>query len=94
MEKLVHSRLYSFLEKNSFFFERQHGFRNKLPTNHVLNDIASKNQTACDKDSFACSVYVDFKKTFDTVHHEFLFNKVNDYGIRSTELQWFKTYLR
>ena len=29
-----------------------------------------------------------------TVNHEFLINRLNHYGIRGTELQWFKTYLR
>ena len=50
-------------------------------------------QTACGKGIFACSVYVDFKIAFDTVNHEFLVNKLNLYGIRGTELQWFKKYL-
>ena len=71
IEKIVHLRLYSFLEKNSLLFERQYGFRNKLSTNHALIDITSKIQTACDKGIFACGVYVDLKKAFDTVNHEF-----------------------
>ena len=94
MEKIVHPRLYSFLEKNFLLFKRQYGFRNKLSTNHALIDINSKTQTACDKGIFACGVYVNFKKAFDTVNHEFLLNNLNHYGIRGTELQWFKTYLK
>ena len=69
-------------------------FRNKLSTNHALIDITSKIQTACDKGIFACGVNVDFKKAFDTVNHEFLLNKLNHYGIKGTDLQWFKTYLK
>ena len=34
------------------------------------------------------------KKVFDTVNYAFLPNKLYHYGIRRTELQWFKTYLR
>ena len=94
MEKIVHPRLYSFLKKNSVLFERQDGFCNKLSTNHAVIDITSKIQTACNKGIFACGVYVDFKKAFDTVNHDFLINKLNHYGIRGTEFQWFKTYLR
>ena len=52
-------------------------------------------ETVCNKGNiFAGGVYVDFKKAFDTVNHEFLFNKLNNYGIRETEFQWFKMYLR
>ena len=54
----------------------------------------SKIQTVCDKGIFACSVYTDFKKVFDIVNLEFLLNKLNQYGIRDTELQWLKTHLR
>ena len=94
MEKTVHPRLYNFLEKNSLLFGRQFGFRNKLSTNHAVIDITSKIETACDKGFFACGVYFDFKKAFDTVNHEFLLNKLNHYGITGTERQWFKTYLK
>ena len=41
MEKVVHPRLYSFLEKNSLLYERQYGFRNKLSTNHALINITT-----------------------------------------------------
>ena len=61
MEKVVLPRIYSFPEKNFLLFERQYGFQNKLSTNHVLIDIASKIQNVCDKGVFACSAYVDFK---------------------------------
>ena len=71
-------------------FEQQHHFHDKLSPNYGLNDITNKIQTACDKGIFACGVYVDFKKAFDTVDHEFLLNKLNHHGIRGTELHWFK----
>ena len=70
MEKIIYPRLYSFLEKTSPLFEQQYDFRNKLSTNHALIDINSKIQTACGKGIFACGVYVDFKKAFDTVNHQ------------------------
>ena len=91
MEKIVHPRPYSFLQKNSFLSEQQYCFHNKLFTNHALINITtSKIQTASDIGIFACYVYVDFKKAFDTVNHGFLLNKLNHYGIRGTELQWLK----
>ena len=56
MEKIVHPRLYSFLEKKSHLFEWQYDFRNKLSTNHALIDTTSKIQTVCDKGIFVCGV--------------------------------------
>ena len=34
IEKIIHKRLYSFLEKNYLLFKQQYGFRNKLSTNY------------------------------------------------------------
>ena len=76
MDKIMHPRLYSFLEKNSLLFEQQYGFQNKLFTNHGHIEIMSKIQTAFDKVIFACGINVDFKKAFHTVNHEFSFNKL------------------
>ena len=39
LEKLVHERLYSFLEKEKLLFEEQYGFRNKRSTTDALTDI-------------------------------------------------------
>ena len=55
IEKIVHKRLYSFLEKNSLCFkQQQYGFRNKLSTNHALIDITNRIQEACDNGQYAC----------------------------------------
>ena len=65
IEKILHKRLYSFLEKNSLLFEQQYGFRNKLSTNHTLIDITNRIQEASDNDQFANGICVDFTKAFD-----------------------------
>ena len=75
IEKVVHKRLYSFLEKNSLLFKQQYGFRNKMSTNHALIDITNRIQEVCDSGQYACGIYVDFKKVFDTVNHNILLDK-------------------
>lgn len=39
------------------------------------------------------AIYTDFSKTFDKVHHELLFIKLNRFGITGNLLNWIKTYL-
>ena len=53
IEKLVHNRLYKFLEKHKLFYEHQYGFQKKHSTNHALIDITEKIRSVLDQNVFA-----------------------------------------
>ena len=43
---------------------------------------------------FSLSIFIDFRRAFDTVNHDLLCKKLDKYGIRGPALKLFKSYLQ
>ena len=93
LEKIVHNRVYTFLEDTQSIYSLQFGFRKKHSTNHTLINITENIRKALDDKKFACGVFVDLQKAFDTVNHDILISKLEHYGIRGIANNWFASYL-
>ena len=93
LEKLMFKRVYDYLEKINAIYRLQFGFRSKHSTTHALIDITETIRKALDSEKFACGIFVDLQKAFDTVNHEILIQKLAHYGIRGVANDWFMSYL-
>ena len=82
IEKIIHSKLYMFLEANNILFNQQFRFRKNNSTTYALIQITERIKESIDNGKYSCGLFVDLRKAFDTVNHEILLLKLEHYGIR------------
>ena len=93
LEKVMYSRLSSFLDECNILFEKQFGFRTSHSTGHALINIVEQIKRNLDKKLYSCGVFVDLEKAFDTVNHKILIKKLEHYGIKGSYNNWLSSYL-
>ena len=93
IEKIVHNRVCSHCEINKILDDRQGGFRPEhsacITTAKFLDDIYK----AMNNNKILIATYIDAMKAFDTVYHQILLKKAENYGIKGPVLKWLKNYL-
>ena len=82
-----------YLNNHGLLYQHQYGFRGKHGTSHPLIHFTNKVSEALNENNFNLSIFIDLKKAFDTVNFDILLNKLNNYGIKNIENNWFKNYL-
>ena len=92
-ERCIFNQLLSFLTTERILVPNQYGFRPGNSTTDCLVDLIDEITKALDEENYAVSLFLDLSKAFDTVNHSILLSKLDLYGIRNIENQWFRSYL-
>ena len=92
-EKLVCRQLLTYCEINNIFYNFQFGFRKLYSTSYALIETVDSIRRLVDDGNYVLGLFVDLTKAFDTVNHEILLYKMNNYGIRGHANTFFRSYL-
>ena len=90
---LVYNQLYPHLNTNDLLAPSQSRLRTLHSTATALLQCTDDWFSGLDVGKYVGVIFVDSKKAFDTVNHQIRIQKLGNYGIRSSELVWFKSYL-
>lgn len=93
MERIVSDQLLEYLTENELLDPCQFAYRRNSSTQtciiRMLDDV--RQAAVCRK--MTISIFFDFSKAFDRVHHGVLIKKLQEMGLSSTALCWVAAYL-
>ena len=89
-EKIIYSRLYSFLMTKNIICGQQFGFRKHHSTSHAINYSVNLILDGIQSQKHILGIFIDLSKAFDTINHGILLEKLCRYGIRGNCLELLK----
>ena len=92
LERVMYNRLYTFLIENNILYDKQFGFQKENSTQHAILQLTNQILQSFEQNKFTIGVFIDLSKAFDTVDHNILLRKLSIYGIKDTNLKWFRSW--
>lgn len=92
-EKIIYKRLYQFLSANDVISDSQFGFRTQHSTGHAIHYSVNIVKEALHNKNNVLGIFIDLSKAFDTLNHDLLLKKLDNYGIRGVANKLVHSYL-
>lgn len=73
IEKVMHKRLISYLNKYNIITDKQHGFQKGKSTNSAIINLIKNVYSSMDKKEISLGIFLDLSKAFDLVDHDILY---------------------
>lgn len=93
LEKHLLKAMNGFLEKFNILSITQHGFVTGRGTQSLLEDLSDLLYDTFENNQFACALFLDVRKAFDTLSHKVLLGKIFDAGFRGPFFALLKNFL-
>ena len=89
-ERILHKQISSYIE--IYFSPYLCGYRKGYCTQYAIITLLEKWKTALDEKGYGDATLMDLSKAFDTLNHELLIAKLNDYGFSHDSLRLLYSY--
>jgi hypothetical protein len=93
LEKCIYVRMSGFFDKFNIINSDQFGFQKGKSTAEAISNFVEYVYRELNLRKHVFSVFIDYRKAFDTVSHNILLKKLYRYGIRGIPLKLISSYL-
>ena len=92
-EKIIHQQLQKYLDENKTLYNFQSRFRANHSTDSSISYLQDKSITGFDKGMLTGMIAIDLQKSFDTINHTILLEKLSCLGLSNQVIGWLESYL-
>ena len=93
-ESLIHKRLFDFIVRHKLLYKFQFAFQPSLSTEHATIFLQKLVSECLENNQYGIGIFLDLQKAFDTLDHDILLKKLENYGIRGNALDLMKSYIK
>jgi hypothetical protein len=93
IERIMHSQIQQYFNKNKLLFESQYGFRPEHSTELAALEVIDRILTQMDNNEICINLFLDLSKAFDCLDHDVLLHKLQYYGFSGISLNLMRSYL-